>query len=178
MGNLYRLSLLFVGMLSAASISLQPALAAPGEKDETPKQRTLLKIPYQDRELLLQVMRNNLANLGRLLDAMSKDDFKTVEKIAGKMSLNLKKAKGLTRRGNPAFTAMGLKFHGAKVIAVKRAAEARDRKRTLSAMANMVTTCVACHATFRVMEWPNDKNYQRPKPIPLVLPPGVVIQSK
>ena len=173
-----RLPLLLASLLGAASVCSQPVSAEPGQNPLTADKRTLLTIPYQDREHLLHVMRNNLAKLGRLIDAMSKDDFKTVEKITGEMSLNEKKARGLSRRGNPAFTAMGLRFHGSKVLAVKKAAEAGDRKETLRAMADMVSTCVACHATFRVMEWPDNKSYQRPEPIPLALPPGVVIRSK
>ncbi len=165
-------------MFVALNILPRLVLAAPVNKADPPGQRRLLKIPYQDREHLLHVMRNNLANLGRLIEAMSKDDFKTVEKITGEMSLNEKKAQGLSRRGNPEFAAMGLTFHGSKVLAVKKAAETGNRKKTLRAMADMVSTCVACHATFRVTEWPDNKHYQRPRSIPLVLPPGVVAPSE
>jgi len=165
-------------MLGVVSILSQPMLAESGKKALKPDKRTLLTIPYQDREHLLHVMRNNLANLGRLIDAMSEDNFKAVEKITSKMSLNEKKARGLSRRGNPAFTATGLQFHGLKVLAVKKAAEAGDRKGTLRAMSRMVSTCVGCHATFRVMEWPDNKSYKQPEPVPLVLPQGVVLQSK
>jgi len=169
-------------LLVAISALSQPALAESGKKmpqaaKNAPhvNKRTLLTVPYEDREHLLHVMRNNLVNLGRLIDAMAEDDFKAVEKIADKMSLSEKKARGLARRGNPAFTSMGLQFHGLKAPAVKKAAEAKDRKATLRAMSRMVKTCVACHATFRVMEWPDNKFYRQPKSTPLVLPEGVVI---
>jgi len=171
-------------LLIAISALSQPALAESGKQalqaDKNTLQenkRTLLTIPYQDREHLLHVMRKNLVNLGRLINAMAEDDFKTVEKIADKMSLSEKKARGLARRGNPAFTAMGLQFHGLKAPAVKKAAKARDRKATLHAMSRMVSTCVSCHATFRVMEWPGNKFYTQPESTPLVLPEGVVIHS-
>jgi len=172
-----RLLLLFASMLVAIGALSQPVLAESGKKYLQTKKRTLLKIPYQGREHLLHVMRNNLANLGRLINAMSEDDFKAVEAIANKMSLNEKKAKGLVRRGNSAFTAMGVQFHGKDVLALKHAAESRNRKRTLHAMSRMVSTCVACHATFRVIEWPENKFYTQPKPTPLILPEGVVIRS-
>jgi len=173
-----RFSLLIASILGVVSILSQPMLAESGKKALKPDKRTLLTIPYQDREHLLHVMRNNLANMGRLIYAMSQDDFKTVEKIADEMSLNKKKAKGLSRRGNPAFAAMGVRFHGLDTLAVKKAAEARDRKGTLRAMSRMVSSCVGCHATFRVMEWPDNKSYMQPKSTPLVLPPGVVIPIK
>jgi len=146
-----------------------------GKHEQQAHHRTLLTIPYQDREHLLHVMRNNLVNLGGLIDAMAEDDFKTVEKIADKMSLSEKKARGLARRGNSAFTAMGLQFHGLKAPAVKKAAAAKDRQATLHAMSEMVNTCIACHATFKVMEWPDNKVYREPEPVSLTLPEGVVI---
>jgi len=164
-------------MLVAISALSQPALAESGKKTIQENQRTLLKVPYQNREHLLHVMRNNLANMGKLIHAMSEDDFTAVEAIANKMSLNERKAQGLARRGNPAFTAMGVQFHGKDALVLKGAAKSKDRKRTLRAMSSMVSTCVACHATFRVMEWPDNKLYTLPKPTPLVLPEGVLIRS-
>ncbi len=135
-------------------------------------ERILLKIPYKDREGLLHVMRNNLKNLGNMINAMADDDFQSVQKIASNMSFNKKKGKGLSRRGNAAFAAMGVKFHAEDTIAVMKAAEKKDRKATLQAMSNMVNTCVSCHATFRLMEWPDNKTYKRPPPIKLKLPQG------
>ena len=170
-------SLMLSAVLGAVSILSQPVLAESGKKVHKPDNRTLLTIPYQDREDLMGVMRKNLASLGGLIDAMAEDDFKTVEKIANKMTFNKKKGKGLARRGNPAFTAMGVQFHGLDALAVKKAAEARDRKGTLRAMSRMVSSCVACHAAFKVMEWPDNKTYKRPDPTPLILPPGVVIRD-
>jgi len=137
--------------------------------------RILLTIPYSDRENLLHVMRNNLENLGKMIDAMSSDDFEAVQKIADSMSFNKKKGKGLARRGNNAFTAMGVQFHAEDTIAVMKAAKDKDRKETLIAMSKMVNTCVACHSTFRVMEWPDDKEYERPESTELILPEGYKI---
>jgi len=171
-------------LLIAISALSQPTLAESGKQTIQAgkntlqeNKRTLLTVPYEDREHLLHVMRKNLINLGRLIDAIAEDDFKTVEKIADNMSLNEKKARGLARRGNPTFTAMGLQFHGLKAPAVKKAAVAGDRKATLHAMSRMVSSCVSCHATFRVMEWPDNKFYTQPKPSPLVLPEGIVVHS-
>ena len=134
--------------------------------------RTLLEIPYEDREDLLRVMRANLKNLGKMISAMADDDFKSVQEISEKMSFNKKKGKGLSRRGNPAFTAMGVQFHAIDTIAVVKSAEKKDRKATLHAMSEMVNTCVACHSTFKAMEWPDNKFYKRPEPTELILPKG------
>ena len=137
--------------------------------------RTLLEIPYEDREDLMRVMRANLKSLGEMISAMAKDDFKSVQEISEKMSFNKKKGKGLSRRGNPAFTAMGVQFHAVDAIEVTKAAENKDRKATLRAMSNMVNSCVACHSTFKVMEWPENKSYKRPEPTKLILPKGYKI---
>jgi len=137
--------------------------------------RILLKIPYEDREDLTRTMRSNLKNLGKMIDAMSNDDFKSVQEIAEQMSFNKKKGKGLSRRGNPAFTAMGVQFHAVDTIAVMKAAETKERNATLHAMSKMVDTCVVCHSTFRVMEWPDNKIYKRPEPTKLILPKGYKI---
>ena len=73
--------------------------------------------------------------------------------------------------------AMGVKFHAEDTIAVMKAAEKEDRKATLYAMSNMVNTCVSCHSTFKVMEWPNNKVYKRPNPMKLNLPNGFKVSK-
>ena len=139
--------------------------------------RILLKIPFEDRENLLHVMRNNLQNLGKMIDAMADNDLDKVKKIAGNMSFNKKKGKGLSHRGNAAFIAMGVKFHAVDTIAVMKAAETKDRNATLHAMSSMMNTCVACHSTFRVSEWPDNKHYKRPEARKLHLPEGFKVKN-
>jgi len=156
-----------VPIIAAVSVYAQSVKEA-GENNS----RILLKIPYKDREGLLNVMRNNLNNLNKMINAMADDDFESVQSIANNMSFNKKKGKGLSHRGNAAFIAMGVKFHAEDAVAVMKAAEKKDRKATLRAMSNMVNTCVSCHSTFRVMEWPNNKIYERPSPMKLNLPEG------
>jgi cytochrome c556 len=146
-------------------------------KNNKPDDRVLLKIPYEDRENLTKVMRENLKNLGKMLNAMADDDFKSIQEIAEKMSFNKKKGKGLVRRGNSAFTAIGVQFHAVDTINVMEAAKTNDRKATLHAMANMVNTCVSCHSGFKVMEWPNNKVYNRPEPTELILPNGYKVSN-
>lgn len=172
-----RFLLVLTSVVGVASILSQPVVAEQARKTQEMDNRTLLTIPYEDREDLLRVMRKNLTSLGEMIDAMAEDDFKTVEKVADKMSFNEKKGQGLARRGNPGFTAMGVQFHAVDAIAIKKAAETKNRNGTLRAMSRMVSSCVACHESFKVIEWPNNKIYKRPAPSPLVLPPGVTIRD-
>jgi len=151
-------------------IASVPAYAQSDNENIVKNNRILLKIPFEDREGLLNVMRNNLKSLNKMINAMADDDFKEVQNIAKNMSFNKKKGKGLSYRGNAAFIAMGVKFHAEDTVAVMKAAETKDRKATLRAMSNMVNTCVSCHSIFRVMEWPNNKTYKRPTPMKLNLP--------
>lgn len=162
---------------AAVALLLGFSVISNAAEDKPKDKRVLLEIPYQDREDLLRVMRKNLASLGKLIDAMANDDFESAAETADKMTFNKKKGKGLARRGNDAFTAMGVQFHAVDALEVKKAAEAKNRQRTLNAMSNMVSSCVACHATFKVVEWPDNKIYQRPEPSELNLPPGVEIRD-
>ncbi|SCZ52871.1 hypothetical protein SAMN03097708_00822 [Thiohalomonas denitrificans] len=41
----------------------------------------------------------------------------------------------------------------------------------------LLEACVACHETFKLTEWPDNKTYTRPEPIPLDLPSGVTIRE-
>jgi hypothetical protein len=56
--------------------------------------------------------------------------------------------------------------------ALKAAAQSRARARTLTALGAMLGTCTGCHAAYRVVEWPDNKTYARPAPVPLKLPEG------
>lgn len=88
--------------------------------------RVLLEIPFKDRENLTHVMQKNLENLenlGKMINAVANDDLKSVQEIAEKMSFNKKKGKGLARRGNPAFTAIGVQFHAVDTLNVMEAAK-------------------------------------------------------
>ena len=155
-----------------------PAYAQSDKGESAKDNRILLKIPYEDRKDLLHVMRNNLNNLGKMINAMADDDFNSVREIAKNMSFNKKKGKGLSRRGNAAFIAMGVKFHAEDTVAVMNAAKTKNRKATLAAMSNMVNTCVACHSTFRVTEWPDNKFYKRPEAKKLFLPKGFKMEGQ
>jgi hypothetical protein len=170
--------------LSAAGlIALGLSYASPGFA-ETPQKkspeadnRVLLTIPFEDREDLLRVMRGNLNQVKQMVGALAEDDFEAVEKVANEMTFNKKKGDGLAIRGNAAYTAMGVQFHAVNTMELKEAAHAKDGKRVLRALNTTLNTCTSCHATFKLMEWPDNKSYPRPAPIPLNLPEGAKIRD-
>ena len=71
-------SLMLSAVLGTVGILSQPVLAESGKKGHKPDNRTLLTIPYQDREDLMGVMRRNLASLGGLIDAMAEFEGRPV----------------------------------------------------------------------------------------------------
>ena len=164
-------TLLFVSvpLLSALPAAL-PAADAP-----TQDQRTLLTIPFEDREDILRVMRGNLDQVRQIIEALSRQDYAAIERIADQLGFDRKKADGLARRGNAGYAAMGVQLHAVGAQALKKAAQTRDTAATLNALGNVLATCVACHGSYRVTEWPDNKTYRRPSPVPLTLPEGARI---
>lgn len=170
--NLIRLSLASAAISIAGTAAL-PAFAAGAEADN----RVLLTIPFEDREDILRVMRGNLNQVKQMLGALAENDFATIEKVANEMTFNKKKGDGLAIRGNAAYTAMGVQFHAVRTMELRDAARAKDGKRVVRALSSTLDTCTSCHATFKVTEWPDNRSYARPAPIPLDLPPGAKIRD-
>lgn len=161
--------ILAAGVVPGVGLADQPA-ASPA-KDP----RILLTIPFEDREAMLGEMRNNLEQVRRLFVAYVESDFGAIEKIADEISLHRKRSQVVVRRGNPTYTAMAVQFHAGNTMEIRDAARARDPKRVATAINTALQACVACHATWRLTEWPDNKTYARPDPIPLVLPAGARI---
>lgn len=155
----------------APGIGLADQPAAPSAKDK----RILLTIPFEDREAMMAEMRNNLEQVRRLFVAYVGNDFAAIEKIADEISIHKKRAQVVVRRGDPTYTAMAVNFHAGHSMAIREAARSKDQKRVATTINEALQACVACHATYRLTEWPDNKTYARPDPIPLVLPEGAKI---
>jgi hypothetical protein len=162
---------LFVSILLLSALPVASFAADAPAKDP----RTLLTIPFEDREDILRVMRGNLDQVRQIIEALSRQDYAAIERIADQLSFDRKKADGLARRGNAGYAAMGVQLHAVGAQALKKAAQTHDSTATLSALGNVLATCVACHGSYRVTEWPENKTYRRPPPVPLTLPEGVRI---
>lgn len=163
-------------VISIVGAILMPTFAA-GTTDAEADNRVLLTIPYEDREDILRVMRGNLNQVKQIVGALGEDDFATIEKVANEMTFNKKKGDGLAIRGNPAYAAMGVQFHAVNTVELRDAARAKDSKRVLRALNTTLSTCTSCHATFKVVEWPDNRSYTRPAPAPLELPPGAKVRD-
>ncbi|MFW6350416.1 MAG: hypothetical protein ACOC3U_08610, partial [Thiohalospira sp.] len=53
-----------------------------------------------------------------------------------------------------------------RMPAVRRAAEMGEQSQILRRLGEAVTSCNACHNAFRLTEWPEDRHYEMPEPVP------------
>ena len=118
------------------------------------EQRTLVKLQFAQREIVLRGMRNNLGALEKILSALSRKDFLKVEQIATTMILNEDRLKRLATRENDQFISAAMEFHTTGVIEVIKAARKKSTEATLLSLSAFVGKCNSCHATFRLIEWP------------------------
>jgi Holliday junction resolvase-like predicted endonuclease len=135
----------------------------------TDESRILLKLPYENREEILKSMRNNNNIMEKILLALSKKDFKKVEKLASLWLLNTNKSLKLPFRYDPNFIALAVDMHTTGTVEIIKAARKKDMSETLRSLSNFYNRCNSCHETYRVVEWP-DKKYPEPKPVPLDIP--------
>lgn len=150
------------------SIGIMPAMAESESKTamSVEDNRTLLPIPFETRNKLLHKMnQDNLGALGRMLDALSKDDLEQVARIANELSYNAKTKRVSLRRGSETFAVMATDFHGQKMPAIREAAEKGDRHEVLRRMSDAVQSCMGCHSAVRLVEWPDNRNYTTPDPV-------------
>jgi len=165
------LPILVAAMILAAVAGRAAVAAETGAESgvtESGDSRALLPIPFATRTKLLHKMnQENLGALGRMLDALSRDDLAQVARIANELSYTAKTEKLSRRRGSVAFAVMATDFHGQKMPAIRRAAEKGDRREVLRRMSEAVQACMGCHATVRLVEWPDDRTYTTPPPVRL-----------
>lgn len=166
------LAITLLGAFGLAKVARAEQLKENGQAGD---KRVLLAIPFEDREAMKREMRNNLDQVRRMVVAFAENDFETIAAVADEISLHKKRSQVVVRRGNADFTAMAVQFHGVLAPEIRRAAEAKDPKRVASAMDTALRACVACHERFKLTEWPDNKSYMRPDPIPLNLPEGAKI---
>lgn len=162
-------------LLGAFGLAANASAEQPAGKGQAEDKRVLLTIPFEDREAMKREMRNNLEQLRRMVVAFAENDFETIAAVADEISLHKKRSQVVVRRGNADFTAMAVQFHGVLAPEIRKAAETKDPKRVASAMDTAMRACVACHERFKLTEWPDNKSYTRPDPIPLNLPEGAKI---
>ena len=97
-----------------------------------------------------QNMRDHLLAVQEIVAALATDDFKTVEKAAGRIGFSEQMGAMCTHMGAgaPGFTEQAIDFHHT-ADRISDAARTRDRKRVLTELGATLKTCTACHAAWK-----------------------------
>lgn len=126
-----------------------PKLAALEALDNMDARKPVPLIPMMAQHQK-QNMRDHLEAVQEMVVALAADDFAAVEKASGRIGSSPQMAQMCTHMGlgAPGFTEQALGFHQtADAIAV--AAKKKDRKAVLRALGQTLSTCTACHATWK-----------------------------
>lgn len=127
-------------------------VAAPAGQARTP-----VRFPGPLREHTLANMRDHLAALGEIQDALARSDFDAAGRLAeqrlGMSSLTAHGAHDVAPFMPAGMQTMGTDMHHAAsqfAVAAQDAAVTGDLGRALAALARVNRTCVACHAAYRL----------------------------
>ena len=113
---------------------------------------TRLPLPLLPRmaEHQLAKMRDHLATIQEIMDALAQGDLAAVARASARIGYNEQMGQMCERMGAgaPGFNEMGLTFHRtADTIGI--AARQNDAAATFKAVAATLQTCVACHSAYR-----------------------------
>jgi hypothetical protein len=137
--------LLSVVILAACTRSDPPRTSAPSSDPRTP-------LPLTEKMALHQkaAMRDHLAVVQEITNALATDDFAAIETSAGRIAWSSSQATMCEHLGQGAagFASVGENFHRTASTIVE-SARRRDRVAVTRAVAATVATCVGCHATYR-----------------------------
>jgi cytochrome c556 len=115
--------------------------------------RVLVNTTIEDKDRILKGMRRNLKFVEKILEALSREDFKEVENIAGKMLLSEEKSARINSRENDQFNKLAIEFHGQGAMEVVRAAKTKNTAMTLQSLSSLINKCNVCHDQYRLVEW-------------------------
>lgn len=122
-----------------------------------PDRREAVAFPEPMRSHTLANMRDHLAALAEIQDALSKADYDRAAEVAearlGMSSLQAHGAHELSRHMPQAMQDAGVAMHRSAsqfAIAAKDASVTGDLKAAIGSLARVNQTCVACHAGFRL----------------------------
>lgn len=143
--------------LAALPQTHDPAHHARHAAPRPPDPRQAVAFPEALRVHTLANMRDHLAALGEIQQALAREDFDLAADIAekrlGMSSLQAHGAHEVARFMPKAMQEAGTAMHRSAsqfAVEAKNASASGDWKATLAALARVNQTCVACHAAFRL----------------------------
>ncbi|HYW77367.1 MAG TPA: hypothetical protein VFA48_12250 [Gammaproteobacteria bacterium] len=114
-------------------------------------QRQLVQVSEQERLLLLHNMADMMANVASILDGLAANDRNVVAKAAAAngMAMMQNLPSSLPRKFPKSFAQMAQETHNAFDQIAAEAKTSKSRQPIFKHLANVLQTCVACHAAYR-----------------------------
>ena len=123
-----------------------------GETEVAPDGRTSLLLKESERNFLLDEMRNFLIAVQQITDGIEKDDMTQIASAAKKVGAGdlAHVPAGLMGKLPLAAKTMGLSTHKAFDQLAMDAEQLGDKDHVLSQLNQILPTCTACHALYKV----------------------------
>ena len=135
-------------LFTALCIFLTPVVAGEGDT------RTVIPLSPQHRSLVLTEMRQFLAGLQQLSDALSRDDMEMVARVAHALGSPMTHdvPPDLKQALPEGFRKLGFSVHQDFDQIALDAESLGDSKHTLSQLGATLSKCVSCHSTYQIQD--------------------------
>ena len=143
--------ILFI-IMTLITMALAYKFIYSGHTEMAPDNRTALILEDFERDFMLSEMRGFLVAVQQLTDGIEKDDMSQITNAARKVgTADLGHVPGSFMGKLPlAFKKMGMSTHKAFDQLAMDAEQLGDKEHTLSQLNQILPTCTACHALYRV----------------------------
>ncbi len=131
------------------AILFVPVSIAVAEKVDT---GTVVRLSPQHRALVLTEMRQFLAGLQQITDALSGDDMETVTRVARTLGTSMSHQMPADQKAAlpQGFRKLGHAVHSGFDQIALDAEAMEDSKHTLSQLGDILSRCVSCHNTYQI----------------------------
>jgi len=98
-------------------------------------------------------MRKNLITIQKFISALSKEDFDTVEQLAGELGSMDHSEEALGRRNSmpEGYRSYGPRLHMGFQALSRDARDFGDAQHSLGQLAEVMGTCITCHQSYRLV---------------------------
>jgi hypothetical protein len=128
--------------------------------------RTLLKIPFNEREKLLRGMRDTLGVIQELIVNLANKNYAQMEKSLKSLELTPDRLERISKKGNLEFGRLSKDMHGRGIEDLVSVIKTKNDHEILLGISQFMNRCNNCHNQYKVMEWP-EKDYPYPAAVNL-----------
>jgi cytochrome c556 len=136
-----------------ATLLLSLGVSAGAGAVEDPDQRQTLRLPPDERHMVLEEMRNFVVALQTMIDGLSKDDMEQVARAANKMGSGAAHEipDYVVAKLPEPFKQIAGTVHSTFDIIALDAADLGDVTHTLGQIGGLMQNCIACHSMYQVV---------------------------